>query len=249
MTRNRFNQAKHHMGNGNIITLSKARGLFLEDKDNIDMKDNYKIKNVHPPTDEKAVVNKKYCDNNLLSSSNKIDILGRNITELRKGDFDKVTTKTLQLNETQVNEELIKEFIKSANEVTNTVKLCNKVAADTISKYNQLKQEFDNNRFNQNITTIQLDDMFTTGLKEYEEINKKTNSAVDEALIKNKRTIVQYIIAILLRSTLVDNKEQARFEKHYGFKQEDITKEKESFFTNENKQSYDGVHDQSNITE
>ena len=91
--------------------------------------------------------------------------------------------------------------------------------------------------------------MFTTGLKEFKEINKKTNFAVDEALIKNKRTIVQYIIAILLQNTLVDNKEQARFEMHYGFKQEDITKEIESFFTNENKQSYDGVHDQSNSTE
>ena len=188
------------------------------------MKDTYKITNVHPHTDKKDVVNKEYCDHNLLSSSNKIDILSRNITELRKGDFDKVTTKTLQLNETQVNEELFKEFIKSANEVTNSVKFCNKIAADTISKYNQLKQEFDNNKFNQNITNIQLDDMFTKGLKEFKEINKKTNSAVDEALIKNKRTIVQYIIAILLRSTLVDNKEQAKLEKHYGFKQEDITK-------------------------
>ena len=56
--------------------------------------------------------------------------------------------------------------------------------------------------------------MFTTGLKEFKENNKKTNSAVDEAPIRNKRTIVRYIIAILLRSTLVDNKEQARFEKH-----------------------------------
>ena len=56
------------------------------------------------------------------------------------------------------------------------------------------------------------------GLKEFKEINKKTNSAVDEALIKNKRTIVQYIIAILLRCTLVDNEEQARLEMHYGFK-------------------------------
>ena len=249
MTRNRFNQAKHQSGNENNLTLSKARGLFLEDNDNIDTKDTYKITNVHPPIDEKDVVNKEYCDNNLLSCSNKIDILSRNITELRKGDFDKDTTKTLQLNETQVNEELIKEFIKSANEVTNTVKFCNKVAADTISKYNQLKQEIYNNKFNQNITNIQIDDMFTTCLKEFKEINKKTNSAVDEAIIKNKRTIVQYIIAILLRSTLVDNKEQARFEKHYGFKQEDITKEIESFYTNEKKQSYDGVHDQSNMTE
>ena len=58
MTRNRFNQAKHESGNPllgskltltNNLTLSKARGLFLEDNDNIDMKDTYKITNVHPP--------------------------------------------------------------------------------------------------------------------------------------------------------------------------------------------------------
>ena len=189
MTRNRFNQAKCHIGNGNNLTLSKARGLFLEDNDDIDLKDTYKITNVYPPINEKDVVNKEYCDNNLLSSSNKIDILSKNITELRKGDFDKVTTKTLQLNETQVNEELINEFIESTNEVRNTVKFCNKVAADTISKYNQLKQEFDNNKFNQNITNIQLDEMFTKGLREMKEYNKSLRGV-----------IVQYIIAILLQS-------------------------------------------------
>ena len=228
MTRNRFNQAKHHMGNPvlgsistNNLTLSKARGLFLEDKDNIDMKDTYKITNVHPPIDEKDVVNKEYCDNNLLSSSNKIDILRRNITELRKGEFDKVTTKTLQLNETQVNDELINEFIESANEFTNTVKFCNKIAADTISKYNQLKQEFDNNKFNQNITNIHLDDMFTNGLREMKEFNKSL-----------RKVIVQYIIAILLQSKLLYNKEQEKLKKHYGFKQEEIMKEIERIFTN-----------------
>ena len=124
MSRYRFNQAKHKLGkpllgstSTNNITLSKARGLFLEDKENIDMKDTYKITNVHLPIDEKDVVNKEYCDNNLLSSSNKIDILSKNITALRKCEFDKVTTKTLQLNETQVNDELINEFIESTNEV------------------------------------------------------------------------------------------------------------------------------------
>ena len=86
------------------------------------MKDAYKITNVHPPTDEKDVFNKEYCDNNLLSSNNKIDILSKNITELRKGEIDKVTSKTLQLNETQINDELINEFIESSNEVTNTMK-------------------------------------------------------------------------------------------------------------------------------
>ena len=101
------------------------------------MKDTYKITNVYPPIDEKDVVNKEYCDNNLLSSNNKINILSKNITELRKGEFDKVTTTTLQLNETRVNDDLIQGFIESANEVTNNVNFCNKVAADTISKYNQ----------------------------------------------------------------------------------------------------------------
>ena len=198
------------------------------------MKDTYKITNVNPPIDEKDVVNKDYCDNNLLSSNNIIDILSKNITELRKGEFDKVTTKTLQLKETQVNDELINESIESENEVTSTVKFCNKVAADTISKYNQLKQEFDNKKFNQNITNIHLDDMFANGLREMKEYNKSL-----------RKVLVQYIIAKLLRSTLVDKKEKARLEMQYGFKQEDIMKEVERIFTYEIKQSYD----QSNSTE
>ena len=107
------------------------------------MKDTYKITNVHPPIDEKDVVIKEYCDNNLLSSNNKTDFLSRNITELRKG-------------------------------------------------HNQLKLEVDNNKFNQNITNIQLDEMFTTGLKEFKEVNKKTNSFIDEALLKNKKSSTIY---------------------------------------------------------
>ena len=217
MTRNRFNQAKHKSTSTstNNLTLSKARGLFLEDNDDIDMKDTYKITNVHPPRDEKDVVNKEYCDNNLLSSSNKIDILSRNIIDVS-------------------NEELINEFIESTNEVRNTVKFCNKVAADTISKYNQLKQEFDDNKFNQNITNIHLDEMFTNGLREMKEYNKSLRGV-----------IVQYIIAVLLQSKLLDNKEKDRLEMHYSFNQEDIMKEIERNFTNENKQS----NDQSNSTE
>ena len=72
MTRNRFNQAKYQSGNPllgststNNLTLSKARGLSLEDNDNIDMMDTYKITNVYPPIDEQDVVNKEYSDNNL----------------------------------------------------------------------------------------------------------------------------------------------------------------------------------------
>ena len=232
MTRNRINQAKHQSLNN--LKLSKARGLFLEDNDNIDMKDIYKITKVHPPIEEKDVVNKEFCARNLLSSNNKIDILSKNITELRKGEFDKVTTKTLQLNKTQVNDELINEFTESTNEVRNTVKFCNTVSADTISKYNQLKQEFNNNKFNQNITNIQLDEMFTNGLREMKEYNKSLRGV-----------IVQYIIAILLQSKLLDKKEKDRLEMHYSFNQEDIMKEIERIFANENKQS----NDQSNSTE
>ena len=161
MTRNRFNLAKQQSVKNNLTPI-KARQLFLEDNDNIDLKDTYRITDVHPPLYKKDAVNKEYCDNNLLSSSIKIDILSKNISELRKGDFEKITTKTLQLNKIQVNEELINEFIKSANEVTNTVNFCNKVDGDTISKYNLLKLEINNNKFNQNITNIHLDDMFTT---------------------------------------------------------------------------------------
>ena len=108
MTRNRFNQAKHQWrsmtrgpsGNPllgststNNLTLSKARGLFLENNDNIDMNDTHKITNVHPPIDEKDVANKEYCDNNLLSSNNKIDILSKNITELEKVNLIKSQLK------------------------------------------------------------------------------------------------------------------------------------------------------------
>ena len=49
--------------------------------------------------------------------------------------------------------------------------------------------------------------------------------------------VINYIIAILLESRLVDNKEQARLEMHYDFKQEDIMKNIESYFTNGNDQS------------
>ena len=110
--------------------------------------------------------------------------------------------------------------------VLNFVK---KIASDTISKYNQLKLEIDNNKLNQNNTNIYLDDMFTAGPKEFREVNKKTN-AVGEALIKNTKIIVQYMIAMLLESKLVDDKKQAKLEMHYDFNNEDIMKEIESYF-------------------
>ena len=76
--------------------------------------------------------------------------------------------------------------------------------------------------------------MFTNGLREMKEYNKSLRGV-----------IVQYIIAILLQSKLLDNKEKDRLEMHYIFNQEDIMKEIERIFTYENKQS----NEQSNSTE
>ena len=110
MTRNKFNQAKHQSAITISLSASKGHQLFFEDDDDIDMRDTYKVTNVHLPIDEKDVVNKGYFDSNLLSSSDKIDIFSKNIAELRKGEFDKITTKTLQLNKTQVNDERLNDM-------------------------------------------------------------------------------------------------------------------------------------------
>ena len=52
MTRNRFNQAKHQSTSTSTsmdnLTLSKAPKLFLQENFFIDMKNTYKITNVHP---------------------------------------------------------------------------------------------------------------------------------------------------------------------------------------------------------
>ena len=248
MTRNRFNQAKHKSTSTstNNLTLSKARGLFLEDNDDIDMKNTYKITNVHPPIDEKDVVNKEYCDKNLLSYSNKIDILSRNITELRKGKFEEVTIDRLNANIiglpsstskgdtvwidgdtvelVSLNSSNITTLDNKVTEIkTNIVHFANKISADTISKHNELKVEFDNNKFNQSITNIQLGDACVDrwrGLRE------------NHILMMKK--VIKYIIAMLLESGLVDNREQERLEKYYNFKQEDIMKDIRGYFTAEN---------------
>ena len=133
------------------------------------MKGTYKISNVHPPIDEKDVVNKEYCDNNLLSSNNKIDILSKNITELRKGKFEEVTIGRLNANiiglpSSATNGDTVwidgdtvelvslKSYNIStlANKLTeletNMVHFGSKVSADTNSNYNELKAEFENNK-------------------------------------------------------------------------------------------------------
>ena len=48
------------------------------------------------------------------------------------------------------------------------------------------------------------------------------------------KRVIKYIIAILLESELIYNKEQSRLEMHYNFNQKDIMKDTESYFTTEN---------------
>ena len=100
---------------------------------------------------------------------------------------------------------------------TNIVHFGNKVSTYTISKYNELKVEFDNNKFNQSITYIQLGDACVDRWR-----------SLRENHILMIKIIIKFIIAILLESKLVDNKEQARLEMHYDFKQEKIMKGIES---------------------
>ena len=73
--------------------------------------------------------------------------------------------------------------------------------------------------------------MFTNGLRGFKKVNKKTNSFKDEALLKNKKTIVQYLVAILLESKLINNKEQAKLEMHYDFDHKDIMRDIDSYCT------------------
>ena len=170
-----------------------------------------------------------------------IDILSKNITELRKSKFEEVTIGRLNANIiglpsstingdtvlidgdtfelVSLNSSNISTLANKLTEVeTNIVHFGNKVSADTISKYNELKLEFDNNKFNQSITNIQLGD-----------------ACVAENHILMMKIVIIYIVAILLESKLVDNKEPARLEMHYDFKK-DIKKDIESYFTNENDQ-------------
>ena len=98
---------------------------------------------------------------------------------------------------------------------TNIVHICNKVSADTISKYNELKVEFDNFKFNQTITNIQLGD-----------------ACVDRRRGLRENHILMMKMAILLEGRLLDKNDQERLENHYEFKKDDIMKDIESYFTN-----------------
>ena len=64
--------------------------------------------------------------------------------------------------------------------------------------------EFDNNKFNQSITNIQLG---------YACVDRWRGLRENQTLMM--KIVIKYIIAIILEIKLVDNKEQARLEMHY----------------------------------
>ena len=73
------------------------------------------------------------------------------------GDTVWIDGDTVEL--VSLNSANISTLAKKVTEIeTNIVHFGNKVSADTISKYNELKLEFDNYKFNQSITNIQLGD-------------------------------------------------------------------------------------------
>ena len=82
--------------------------------------------------------------------------------------------------------------------------------------------EFDNKKFNQSITNIQLGDACVDSLR-----------GLRENQILMMKIVLKYFIAILLESNLLDHKEEAILEMHYDFDQEDIMQEIESNFTTE----------------
>ena len=105
---------------------------------------------------------------------------------------DGVTVELVSLNSSNIST----LADKLAEIESNIVHFCNKVSADTISKYNELRVELDNNKFNQSITNIQLGDACVDrwrGLKENHIIMMKI--------------VMKCIIALLLENKLVDNKE------------------------------------------
>ena len=72
--------------------------------------------------------------------------------------------------------------------------------------------------------------MFTLSLQELKEGSRLIRAKTAEIACQTRKTIIQYIRAIVLESKLVDDKEQARQEMHYNFDYEDIMKEVESYF-------------------
>ena len=69
---------------------------------------------------------------------------------------------------------------------TNNVHFGNKVSADTICKHNELKLEFNNNKFNQSITNIQLGDSCVDRFKRKPYINDEDSYKIYDSYFIRK---------------------------------------------------------------
>ena len=151
-------------------------------------------------------------------------------------------------NAATANEQLINEKIQAKNIFNNKINIIKDIRNYYQTETNNYNKKL--SRYKNYINVAEITEKVISSIA-------TTATSTSAALtgiglpysIPLRKVITQYIIAILLRSTLVAKKEQARLEMHYGFKQEDIMKEIERIFTNENKQSYDGDQDQFNSTE
>ena len=181
---------------------------------------------MHQPVDEKDVFNKEYCDNSILSSNNKLNMLSKNLTEKRKGEFKEIRNSQLNANiiglsssttsgDTvwiddktveliSLNSSNISTLAIKLTEIeTNIVRLGNIISAERIPKYNEFTVDFDSNKFNPAITNIQLGDACVVRWR-----------GLRENHILMIKMVIKYIIAILLENKLIHNKEQARWEMH-----------------------------------
>ena len=79
---------------------------------------------------------------------------------------------------------------------------CNKITSDIINKFTQINQEIDDNNFSQNVTNMELDDIFTSGVRESKEDKKSLSQNISQI----GKFIAQYLIAVLLENQLLDNK-------------------------------------------
>ena len=72
--------------------------------------------------------------------------------------------------------------------------------------------------------------MFTNGLQDFKAENGLTLAKIDETALKTRKTVIQSIMAILLKCKLLENKEQGRLEMQYDFNHEDLMKGIDSHF-------------------
>ena len=125
--------------------------------------------------------------------------LNANIIDLASSTTDGGTVwiddKTVEL--VSLDSSNISTLDNKLTEIENKiVRFYNKVSADTLSKYNDIKVEFDNNKFNQTIINIQLGYVLVD-----------ISRGLRENHISMMGMVIKYIIAILLEGKLVDNKE------------------------------------------